>query len=60
MPTITGYLGEGMKEWKESIRQIFEYNINDKELEWISQEMQKTVLWESKSLVRKVLFGLLT
>ena len=60
MPTITGYLGGGMKEWKESIRQIFEYNINDKELEWISQEMQKTVLWESKSLVRKVLFGLLT
>ena len=60
IPTITGCLGERMKELRESIRQIFEYENNDKELEWISQEMQKTVLWESESLIRKVLSGLLT
>ena len=30
------------------------------ELEWIAREMQKTVLWESGSLIRKVLSGLLT
>ena len=60
IPTIIGYLGGGMKELKESIRQIFEYDSNDKELEWIAREMQKTVLWESKSLIRKVLSGLLT
>ena len=49
-----------MKELKENIRQIFEYDSNDKELEWIVQEMQRTVLWESESLLRKVLSGLLT
>ena len=60
IPTIIGYLGGGMKELKESIRQIFEYDSNDKELEWIAREMQKTVLWENESLIRKVLSGLLT
>ena len=34
IPTIIGCLGGGMKELKESIRQIFEYDNNDKELEW--------------------------
>ena len=37
---------------------MFEYNNNDKELEWISREMVKTVLWESESLIRKVLANL--
>ena len=60
VPTIIGCFGGGMKELKESIRQIFKYENNDKELIWIFQEMQKTVLWESKSLIRKVLSGLLT
>ena len=60
VPAIIGCLGGGMKELKESIRQIFEYENNDKEPEWISREMQKTVLWESESLIRKVLSGLLT
>ena len=60
VPTIIGCLGGGMKELTESIRQIFEYENNDKELEWISREMQKTVPWESESLIRKVLSGQLT
>ena len=60
VPTIIGCLGEGMKELKERIRQFFEYENNDKELEWIFREMQKTVLWESESFIRKVLSGLLT
>ena len=55
IPTIMGCFGGRMKELKESIRQIFEYDNNDKELEWISQEMQNTVLWESESLTKKVL-----
>ena len=37
--TIIGCFGGGMKELKENIRQIFKYDNNDKELEWISQEM---------------------
>ena len=60
IPSITGCLRGGMKELKENIRQVFEYNSNDKELEWIAREMQKTVLWENESLIRKVLSGLLT
>ena len=60
VPTIIGCLRGGMRELKESIREIFEYENNDKELERISREMQKTVLWESESLIRKVLSGLLT
>ena len=60
VPTIIGCLGGGMKELKESIRQIFKYENNDKELEWISREMQNAVLWGSKSLIREVVPGLLT
>ena len=60
VPTIIGCLGGGMRAQKESNREIFEYENNDKELEWISREMQKTVLWESEPLIRKVLSGLLT
>ena len=48
-----------MKELKESIKQIFEYDGSDNELEWISREMQKVELWESESQKRKVLSGLL-
>ena len=50
VPTITGCLGRGMKGLKESIREIFECKNNDKELEWISREMQKTVLSNSESI----------
>ena len=60
VPTIIGCLEGGMRKLKESIREIFEYENNEKELESISREMQKTGLWESESLIRKVLSGLLT
>ena len=36
IPTIIGCLGGGIKELKENIRQILEYDSNDKELEWIA------------------------
>ena len=36
------------------------YDNNDKELEWISQEMQKTLRWKNESLIRKVLSRLST
>ena len=60
IPAIVGCLGRGIQELKECIRQIFEYDNNDEELESISQEMQKTKPWKRISLMRKVLFGLLT
>ena len=59
IPTFIGCLGGGIKELKANIKRIFDYHMN-KELELIAREMQKTVLWESKSLIRKSLSGLLT
>ena len=44
IPTIIGCLGGGMKELKGNIRQSFECDSNDKELEWIAREMQKTTM----------------
>ena len=59
IPKVIGRFGGEMKELKENIRQIFEYDDNDKNLEWIAREMQKTVPLGNKSLIRKVLSGLL-
>lgn len=59
IPIITGCIGGAIKELKESIRQIFVYFHNDKGLESISRQMKKTVLRESKALIRKMLSGLL-
>ena len=60
IPTIIVCLEGGLKELKESIQRIFKYDNNDKELEQISQEIQKSEPWESKSLIRKVLSGMMT
>ena len=59
IPAVAGCLGGRLKELKENIKQNFDY-IKDKTLELIVLEMQKTVLWETKSLIRKILSGLLT
>ena len=59
IPKVIGRFGGEMKELKENIRQIFEYDDNDKNLEWIAREMQKTVPLGNKSLIRKLLSGLL-
>ena len=60
IPTVIRCLGGERKELQESIRKIFKYDSNDKELETVSWEMQKTVLWERKFLIRKVLPALFT
>ena len=53
IPAITGCLWGEIKKLEESIRQMFQCDNDDKELESISREVQKTVLWESESLVKK-------
>ena len=58
IPIVIGYLGGGMKELNTDMQKIFEYE-NEKELYTTMREMQKTVLWESESMIRKVLSGLL-
>jgi hypothetical protein len=57
IPAVIGCLGGGMKRLKDDIRELFN---NEKDLHWISREMQKTVLWESETIMRKILSGLLT
>jgi hypothetical protein len=57
IPAVICCLGRGMRRLKDDIRELFN---NEKDLHWISREMQKTVLWESKTIVRKILSGLLT
>ena len=58
-PTVIRCLGGGLKELKANIKSIFD-NDNDNKHSELAREMQKTVLWESESLIRKVLSGLLT
>ena len=57
IPALIGCLGGGMKRLKDDIRELFN---DEKDLHWISREMQKTVLWESETIMRKILSGLLT
>ena len=59
IPTIIGCLGGGMKELRTNIKRILKNYCDDNELD-IANEMQKTVLWESESIIRKTLSGLLT
>ena len=56
IPVVIGCLGGGMKRLKDDVKELFE---NEKELQWICREMQKTVLWESETIMRKILSGLL-
>jgi hypothetical protein len=57
IPAVIDCLGGGMKRLKDDIRELFN---NEKDLHWISREMQKTVLWESETIMRKIPSGLLT
>ena len=52
---VVGCLGGGMKKIKDDVKELK----NEKDLQWICREMQKTVLWESETIMRKILSGLL-
>ena len=56
-PVVTGCRGGGMKRLKDEVKALFK---NEKDLQWTCREMQKTVLWESETIMRKILSGLLT
>ena len=60
IPTIIGCFGGGMKEHRTNIKRIFNNYCDDNELDIVANEMQKTVLWESESIIRKTLSGMLT
>ena len=56
VPVIIGCLEGGIKQLENDVRKIFG---NEKQITPTVREMQKTVLWESESIIRKVLSGLL-
>ena len=56
VPVIIGCLGGGIKQLENDVRRIFGY---EKQITLTVREMQKIVLWESESIIRKVLSGLL-
>ena len=59
IPLVIKCLGGGMGELKVSRKRIFD-SITEKELNKVARKMQRTVLWESESIIRKTLSGLLT
>ena len=56
IPSVIGSLGVGMKQLKSDLKELFD---DEKELDKTVYEMQKTALWESESIIRKVLSGIL-
>ena len=55
IPLVIGCLGGGMKRLKDDVKELFK---NEKDLQRICREMQRTVLWESETIIRKILSGL--
>ena len=55
VPIVIGCLGRGMKQLEEDIRDLFD----EKERLKIVDKIQKNVLWESESVVRRVISGLI-
>ena len=55
-PIVIGALGGGVKETKRQINLIFD---KDELSEKVVGEMQKTILMDSETLIRKVLSGLI-
>ena len=55
VPIVIGCLGGGIKYLEEDIRELF----NEKKRFKTADKMPKNVLWESESIVRKALSGLI-
>ena len=51
IPSVIGCLGGGMKQLKSDLKELFD---NGKELDKAVYEMQITVLWESKSIMKSI------
>ena len=56
VPVVVSALGGGIKALKVDLKNIF---INNKLLEEVVAVMQKTVLMDSESIVRRVMCGLI-
>ena len=56
IPAVIGCLGGGVGQLEEDLCQLIQ---DSNERSRIVSEMQKTVLWESETVVRKVFSGLI-
>lgn len=54
IPVVIGCCGGGTKDVRNAMSELFE----EKTIHKIANEMQKTVLWESETILRKILSGL--
>ena len=54
LPAVIGCLGGGTKQLRGDVSELFDKKI----LKRVTNEMQKTVLWESETIMRKILSGL--
>ena len=55
VPLVMGYLGGGIKQLTKDINVLFK----PEDVNSILSEMQKVVLWESETILRKVTSGLI-
>ena len=55
VPLVIGCLGGGIKQLTKAINVLFE----PEDVKSISSEMQKVVLWESETVLRKIAPGLM-
>ena len=56
IPAVIGCLGRGVRKLEEDLCQLIQ---DSNERSRIACEMQKTVLWESETIIRKVFLGLI-
>jgi hypothetical protein len=56
LPLIIGCMGSGAEELTKQVRKLLK---EEKNTRWTVREMMKTVVWESESIVRKVLSGVI-
>ena len=56
IPAIIGCCGGRFKELKRDLREPF----YEKTTERITKEMQKKLLWESETITREIMAGLIT
>ena len=56
VPIVTGCLGGGMKQVESQVKKIIK---EDEGVRWTCHEMLKTVLFESESMLRKTLSGII-
>ena len=56
VPLVVGCLGGGVRKLKEQIKKLIKEKSRQ---QWVVREMQKTVLMESETVLRKIMSGVM-